>query len=160
MRILIDGYNLLHASGVFGDTRGPGGFEASRRALLEALARLLGEERRQTTIVFDAAEAPPGLPGRWQHDGIDVIFARDHASADALIENLIEDHRSPTSLTVVSSDNRVIAAARRRRAKAIGSSEWFAERRAAARAKPPPETKPPEPSSDLEVDRWLREFGF
>ncbi|MDA0817186.1 MAG: NYN domain-containing protein, partial [Planctomycetota bacterium] len=119
MRILIDGYNLLHAAGVFGETRGPGGFEASRRALLEALARLLGDARDKATVVFDATDAPPGLPARSLHDGIQVVFARDYPSADALIEDMIEAHNAPTSLTVVSADNRVIAAARRRRAKAV-----------------------------------------
>lgn len=160
MRILIDGYNLLHAAGVFGETRGPGGFEASRRALLEALARLLGDARDKATVVFDATDAPPGLPARGLHDGIQVVFARDYPSADALIEDMIEAHNAPTSLTVVSADNRVIAAARRRRAKAVPSGEWFAELRAAARQSPQPETKPPPPESDVEVERWLREFGF
>jgi uncharacterized protein len=160
MRILIDGYNLLHAAGVFGETRGPGGFEASRRALLEALARLLGDARDKATVVFDATDAPPGLPARSLHDGIQVVFARDYPSADALIEDMIEAHNAPTSLTVVSADNRVIAAARRRRAKAVPSGEWFAELRAAARQSPQPETKPPPPENDVEVERWLREFGF
>ena len=160
MRILIDGYNLLHAAGVFGETRGPGGFEASRRALLEALARLLGDARDKATVVFDATDAPPGLPARSLHDGIQVVFARYYPSADALIEDMIEAHNAPTSLTVVSADNLVIAAARRRRAKAVPSGEWFAELRAAARQSPQPETKPPPPESDVEVERWLREFGF
>ena len=160
MRILIDGYNLLHAAGVFGETRGPGGFEASRRALLEALARLLGDARDKATVVFDATDAPPGLPARSLHDGIQVVFARDYPSADALIEDMIEAHNAPTSLTVVSADNRVIAAARRRRAKAVPSGEWFAELRATARQSPQPETKPPPPENDFEVERWLREFGF
>ena len=160
MRILIDGYNLLHAAGVFGETRGPGGFEASRRALLEALARLLGDARDKATVVFDATDAPPGLPARSLHDGIQVVFARDYPSADALIEDMIEAHNAPTSMTVVSADNRVIAAARRRRAKAVPSGEWFAELRAAARQSPQPETKPPPPENDFEVERWLREFGF
>jgi predicted RNA-binding protein with PIN domain len=161
MKILIDGYNLLHASGVFGAARGAGGFEASRRALLDALARLLGDGRGTATVVFDAADAPPGLPGRYAHDGIDVRFARDYPSADALIEELIEAHEAPTSLTVVSADHRVSAAARRRRAKAASSGEWFAGLRAAAARGPDPgDTKPPPPVSDGEVERWLREFGF
>ena len=160
MRILIDGYNLLHAAGVFGETRGPGGFEASRQALLEALARLLGDARDKATVVFDATDAPPGLPARSLHDGIQVVFARDYPSADALIEDMIEAHNAPTSMTVVSADNRVIAAARRRRAKAVPSGEWFSELRAAARQSPQPETKPPPPENDFEVERWLREFGF
>ena len=42
MKVLVDGYNLLHASGIFGGVRGAGGFEASRRALLDEIARLTG----------------------------------------------------------------------------------------------------------------------
>jgi predicted RNA-binding protein with PIN domain len=160
MKILIDGYNLLHASGVFGAVRGPGGFEASRRALLDAVAGLLGDLRNHTTVVFDAAEAPPGLPARYAHDGIDVRFARDHASADALIEELIEDHDAPGALTVVSADNRIITAARRRRAKAVSSHEWFTELRAARRSSGATEAKPAPPEDDREVARWLREFGY
>lgn len=160
MKILIDGYNLLHASGVFGAVRGPGAFEASRRALLDALAALLGDQRHGATIVFDAAEAPPGLPERSSHDGIDVRFARDHPSADACIEDLIGEHDAPASLTVVSADNRIIAAARRRRAKAVSSHEWLAELRRTRRPRAPGDVKPAPPGDDGEVARWLREFGY
>jgi len=160
MKILVDGYNLLHASGVFGPRRGAGGFEASRRALLDTLAALLGPQREETTVVFDAAEAPPGLPERFCHEGIDVRFARDHASADACIEELIAAHDAPTSLTVVSADRRLIAAARRRRARAVSSHEWLADLRSAARTSAPPETKPTPPDDAREVEDWLREFGY
>ena len=54
MKILIDGYNLLHASGIFGGVRGAGGFEASRRALLDEIARLLGPAAGGVTVIFDA----------------------------------------------------------------------------------------------------------
>ena len=40
---LVDGYNLLHASGVFGATRGARGLESSRTALLDHVADLVGE---------------------------------------------------------------------------------------------------------------------
>jgi predicted RNA-binding protein with PIN domain len=161
MKILVDGYNLLHASGIFGAERGPRGFESSRRALLDALARLLGESRSQTTVVFDAADAPPGLPDRSVHDGIQVWFARGYPDADALIEEIIEQHDAPGSLTVVSADNRVIAAARRRRATPAASGDWFtALRSAATQAAAATDAKPPPPTTDHEVARWLREFGF
>lgn len=160
MKILIDGYNLLHASGVFGDVRGSGGFEASRRALLDTLAAMLGDQRHGVTIVFDAADAPPGLPERSSHDGIDVRFARDYPNADACIEDLIEEHDAPSALTVVSADNRIIAAARRRRAKAVSSHEWFADLRAAGRTRDAGDAKPGPPGDDGEVARWLREFGY
>jgi uncharacterized protein len=161
MKILIDGYNLLHASGIFGGVRGAGGFEASRRALLDEIARLLGAARTGVTVIFDAADAPPGLPSRYVHEGIDVRFAREHGSADAMIENLIERHDSPASLTVVSADNRVMVAARRRRCRPVASAEWLHEARVAARAAAAgSETKPPEPQTDVEVNRWLEEFGL
>lgn len=161
MKILIDGYNLLHASGIFGGVRGAGGFEASRRALLDEIAAILGPARAAVTVVFDAADAPPGLPARHTHEGIDVRFARDHASADALIEELIERHEAPTSLTVVSADNRVMAAARRRRCKPVASGAWLLAAREAARAAAERgESKPPEPRTDAEVSRWLEEFGL
>jgi predicted RNA-binding protein with PIN domain len=160
MKILIDGYNLLHASGVFGTVRGAGAFEASRRALLDALVALLGDLRHGVTIVFDAADAPPGLPERSSHDGIAVRFARDYPNADACIEDLIAAHDAPTALTVVSADNRIIAAARRRRAKAVSSHEWFAELRATSRPRDGGDAKPAPPEDDREVARWLREFGY
>jgi predicted RNA-binding protein with PIN domain len=160
MKILIDGYNLLHASGIFGGVRGAGGFEASRRALLDEIARLVGAARSSVTVVFDAVDAPPGLPARYAHEGIDVRFAREHGSADALIEYLIEAHDAPTVLTVVSADNRVMAAARRRRAKPVASLEWLVAARATSRSAASSDAKPPEPQTDVEVNRWLEEFGL
>lgn len=159
MKILVDGYNLLHASGIFGGVRGEGGFEASRRALLDEIARLLGAAAGGVTVVFDATDAPVGLPDRHAHQGIDVRFARRYESADALIEELIEAHDAPGALTVVSADNRVMAAARRRRARPIASGEWLAELRDAARARAAVEAKPPEPGPEG-ADYWRRYFGL
>ena len=120
MTVIIDGYNLLHASGVFGKERGPRGFEQSRLALLDMLADLLGTDAGKTLVVFDAARAPDGLPGRLTHRGIRVWFAREYPDADSLIEELVDDDHAPSSLVVVSSDRRLQVAARRRRAEAIG----------------------------------------
>jgi predicted RNA-binding protein with PIN domain len=160
MKILVDGYNLLHASGIFGGVRGAGGFEASRRALLDEIARLLGPAAAGVVVIFDAADAPPGLPDRSVHAGISVRFARGYDSADALIEELIEDHNAPTALTVVSSDNRVIAAARRRRARPVPSGEWLAGLLAAARAAGgQQDAKPPEPGAEGAA-YWKDYFGL
>ena len=159
MNIIIDGYKLLHASGVFGDERGPKGFEQSRTALLDLLADLLGENASKAIVVFDAAHAPDGLPGRFAHKGIRVWFAREYPDADSLIEEFLEDDDAPTSLLIVSSDRRLQVAARRRRAGTVSSEAWLAEmkdRRRRARA--PRDTKPPEPSP-ADVEDWKRYFG-
>ncbi len=128
MTLLIDGYNLLHASGILGRGRGPGGFERSRLALLNFIAESLPAETvAKTTVVFDAAHAPPGMPRVLNHRGICVRFAASHADADSLIEELIRADSAPRQLLVVSSDHRLHRAARRRRAQAIDSDHWHAE---------------------------------
>jgi uncharacterized protein len=129
MPLLIDGYNLLHVTGIVGETKGTAGpFQRSREALLNFLATSISErEVTQTTIVFDAADAPPGLPRTVSHRGMTVRYASEYASADALIEELIEAHHAPRTLTVVSSDHRIQRAARRRRAAAIDSDRWYSE---------------------------------
>ena len=159
MTVIIDGYNLLHASGVFGKERGPRGFEQSRLALLDMLADLLGTDAGKTLVVFDAARAPDGLPGRLTHRGIRVWFAREYPDADSLIEELVDDDHAPSSLVVVSSDRRLQVAARRRRAEAIGCEDWLSALRAKNRARADHDTKPAEPGPH-DVEAWKRYFGL
>lgn len=126
MALLIDGYNLLHASGIF-PAGGSPTLERARVALLDFLAeRLPAKEFARTTIVFDAVQAPPGLPRELSHSGLAVRFARRGGSADELLEELIAAEPDPRNLTVVSSDHRVQRAARQRGALFIDSEVWKA----------------------------------
>ena len=62
MTLIIDGYNLLHASGILGRGIGPGSLERSHGALLNFLAESLdASQLERTIVVFDARQAPPGL---------------------------------------------------------------------------------------------------
>ncbi len=164
MPLLIDGYNLLHATDIFGDETGPSSFQRSREALLAFLATSLNDaERPQTTIVFDAAEAPPGLPSHYTVEGLQVVYARDYPDADTLLEEMIEEHPAPRGVLVVSSDHRVQRAARRRGAKYIDSERWYAElwqRRIKLRRnqqKTVPE-KPVGQLSTAEIAYWVEQF--
>ncbi len=76
--------------------------------------------------MFDAADAPPGLPRTLEHRGLTVRFAAKSGSADELIEELIRADSAPRRLMVVSSDHRLQRAARRRKATAIDSDVWYA----------------------------------
>jgi len=163
MSLLIDGYNLLHASGILGRGVGPGSLERSRTALLNFLAESLVEKQlSRTTVVFDARDAPPGLPRTVVYRGITVRFAPKGLDADAVIEELIDAESSPRRMTVVSSDHRLHRAARRRRAKCIDSDVWYEDvihlRIERARSKKHA-GKPTGPISEVEVRFWLREFG-
>ena len=156
---LVDGYNLLHASGVFGTTRGPRGLESSRIALLDHLADRLGDLTGRVLVVFDAANAPDGLPGRTVPRGIRVWFAREYPDADSLIEEILDEERSPQSVTVVSNDRRLQLAARRRGAAALSSDAWLAELRRPRPTGDAGADKPPEPGPG-EVEHWKRHFGL
>jgi predicted RNA-binding protein with PIN domain len=162
MALLIDGYNLLHVTGLVG--RPGSGLQGSRDALLRFLARHIeAKELPATTIVFDAAEAPPGLPRTVTHEGMTIHYASEYDSADALIEELIAAHNVPRSLTVVSSDHRIQRAAHRRRAPFVDSDVWFTEtarRPSRLRSRDPkPERRPPSDLSPNEVAYWIEEFA-
>jgi predicted RNA-binding protein with PIN domain len=160
MPLLIDGYNLMYAAGIVG-SGGPKGLERSRAALIRFVAGVIDDsERGSTTIVFDAAGAPPGLPATLVSDDLTVRFSKGYADADELLEELIEADHAPRRLTVVSSDHRVQRAAKRRRARAIDSDVWVTEslrRRTESRqaSKSRDAAKPQAFAGDVEVKFWL-----
>jgi predicted RNA-binding protein with PIN domain len=164
MALLIDGYNLLNVTGIFGQA-GPGTeLHRTRLALLDFLAASIDRrERRNTAIVFDAAGAPPGLPRQLMHDGITVHFAQRHSEADEMIEELLEECAAPRNLLVVSSDHRVQRAARHFGASFVDSDKWYREALAKIRQRQAnadeAATKPHEDLTPEELNYWMRQFG-
>jgi predicted RNA-binding protein with PIN domain len=164
MSLVIDGYNLMYVAGILGRGTGPGSLQRSRLALLNFLAESIEpRELPRTTVVFDAREAPRGLPRSVQHRGITVRFAAQYAEADDLIEELIAADSAPRRLVVVSSDHRLQRAARRRKAKAVDSDVWYAElvwaRRERAELSADVPARPAVPLLEEDVNYWLRQFG-
>jgi predicted RNA-binding protein with PIN domain len=166
MALLIDGYNLLYASGIIGRGIGPGGLHRSRIALLNFLAESLDPDQlRRATVVFDSHDAPWGVPQRVEHRGIIVRFAAKYESADDLLEELIRADTAPRRLVVVSSDHRIQRAAHRRRAIPVDSDVWYADLLRARRERQARDkssvasAKPPVPLLAEDVEYWLRQFG-
>jgi hypothetical protein len=162
MRILIDGYNLMHMLGLMKPRFGPGGLEKARRALLHFLDAALGESAGHATVVFDSSQpegsvAPHPTPHRVQ-----VVYAQGLPDADTLIEQLIHQDPTPKHLRVVSSDSRIQRAARRRHATAVDSERFAAELIAQRRSSPhgaPPEPEKPTRNGRHDRTDWLREFS-
>jgi predicted RNA-binding protein with PIN domain len=164
MSLIIDGYNLLHASGILARGVGPGVLERARTALLNFLAEsLTAEELPRTTVVFDATQAPKGLERSMRHRGIDVRFALPGGEADDLIEQLIKADTSPRKLIVVSSDHRLHRAAKRRKATPIDSDRWYSEiikrRLSAGQSQVEERPRVEGPLSEQETAYWLQAFG-
>ena len=126
MSLLIDGYNLLHVTGIVGRA-GPACRARAKRCCGSWPRRSNPKSVRDTTIVFDAAEAPPGLPRTVTHEGMTVRYASDYDDADALIEELIAGDHVPRSLHGRLERPPPAAGRRRRRAPFVDSDVWFAE---------------------------------
>ena len=163
MPLLIDGYNLLNATGIVG-RGGPSSLGRSRLALLNFLAASIDpQELPHTTVVFDAHDPPPGLPRVVQHGPLLVRFAARNQTADQLIEELIRADSAPRRLVVVSSDHEIQRAAQRRRATAVGSDLWYADLIRARRQRDEESAdvplSPAVPLLEEDINYWLRQFG-
>ncbi|HUG89232.1 MAG TPA: NYN domain-containing protein [Planctomycetaceae bacterium] len=164
---IIDGYNLLHAAGLGRATYGPGDLERSRNRLLGLLKRYLPPaERNRTTVVFDAGDAPPGMPRELTLDGMTILFAVRGGDADTEIEALIAAHSAPRQIRLVSSDHRLQKAARRRRAVAVDCEVFLEriERRGPVAEETRRREESPGPKyggavSSAETEHWLAVFG-
>jgi len=165
MHTLIDGYNLMYTLGLLDKRFGPDGFRKARMRFLSDLAGALGAvEANQTTVVFDAREAPGHLPRESTHKGMSVLYADEDEGADERIERLIAAHSVPKALTVVSTDRRIRQAATRRKARAM-TAEAFWELLENSKGKtpaPPPTTTEEEARlhglSPEDAAAWLDTF--
>jgi predicted RNA-binding protein with PIN domain len=162
MSFLIDGYNLVHAMGLLRGKVGPAGLEKARLGLLGLLRAVYGEEAPSVTVIFDAANAPPGVPAAEDYQGIHVHFAVQQEQADDLIESLIHHNPAPRQLTVVSDDHRIQRAAQRRHCTVSGCAEyldWLEQHRREKRRAQRKQSLKPEHISEAETQHWLREFA-
>jgi predicted RNA-binding protein with PIN domain len=165
MQTLIDGYNLMYELGLLEKRVGPVAFRKARNRFLNRLAEGLGTDAScQTTVVFDAREAPRHLPRESNHKGLTVVFADEDEGADARIERLIAAHSVPKSLTVVSTDRRIRQAAARRKARTLTADAfWQQIESPAPRSASPPALTPEEESrvhglAPGQAAEWLETF--
>ena len=158
MRYLIDGYNLLHATGHLSGKVGPQGLEKARLALLSHLA-VFARTEAVVTVVFDARNAPRSVAAEQDYQGVSVRYALD-GEADDLIEELIRQDAAPRSLTVVSDDRRLKEAARRRDCPMQGCLDFYETAGQTPRTPPAAATmRGPGKLSEQEVQAWLEAFG-
>ena len=176
-RIIIDGYNLLHAAGLVRGKLIGKQLEGARLRLLKRLAyQMTKDQRASTTVVFDAKAMLVVSTREELIEGFRVFYPEPGHEADELIEQMIAHDPDPHRLRVVSSDRRLHRAARERMATAINSDRFLDEldeRRAAPEeGSPALVTRPPvpiprenaSPRSEStapagDVDYWMKEFG-
>lgn len=176
-RLIIDGYNLMHAVGLIRGRLVGKQLEGARTRLLRRLAyQLTKDERAVAIVVFDAKSQLPVTSREELIEGFRVLYPEPGHEADELIEQLIAQDQHPRKLRIVSSDRRLHRAARERMATAVNCDKFLDElddRRPApadpspvheARiggelSLPPSKSSAPQTPAAVDVNYWMSEFG-
>ncbi len=155
-RIVIDGYNLIHAMPELARLV-ENDLERARDGLVSKLAVFRSGRGVRVTVVFDGQSMvaqqgrPPG--------GIEVVFSRAPQNADAKIKTMLSLEKSPKSWTVVTSDNSIVRYARDYGAKTIPSAEFAAKLGSTIPNLGPNRPVPQDtPMTPAEVSEWEEYF--
>ena len=163
MTFLVDGYNLMHASGLARRGLPAGALQKARARFLDWLADAADGRDVLVRVVFDSMKAAGRTPDS-DHRGIRVRFSRGR-TADDEIEEMLDAEVSPAGLTVVSNDARLREAARRSGAAFLSCPEfidWAIERRPSPPDHLPSPNLPEKPEltpSEAEKAAWLAAFS-
>jgi predicted RNA-binding protein with PIN domain len=87
-RLIVDGYNVIHAWTSLKRLAGSASLEAARDKLIERLAVLGQISGDSVTVVFDAHHSAAMANSEESVDGVRVVFTRKGHSADHAIERI------------------------------------------------------------------------
>ncbi|HEY6168253.1 MAG TPA: NYN domain-containing protein [Verrucomicrobiae bacterium] len=106
VRILVDGYSLLHAWPEL--ARGKARHSAAARdELIHVLTQYRDALRTPITVVFDGAGAPAGITPQHSAPEMEVLYSRDGRSADDLIERAAHRFQAYGEVLAVTDDYAV-----------------------------------------------------
>ena len=104
-RVIVDGYNILHAWTSLKRLAAEASLEAAREKLVERLAVLGMITGESVTVVFDAHHSTAMSNSEETVDGVRVVFTRRGHSADHAIERIAyQAGEEGDVITVATSD--------------------------------------------------------
>jgi hypothetical protein len=104
VRILVDGYSLLHNWPELAPGK-PRHSEAARDELVHILTRYHDAAGTPITIFFDGAGARPGAPKQQHSKQVEVLFSRAGQTADQMIERAAHRFQPYGEVLAVTDDN-------------------------------------------------------
>ncbi|MBI5233702.1 MAG: NYN domain-containing protein [Deltaproteobacteria bacterium] len=117
LKVVIDGYNLIHA------TLGAGhDIEAARHGLIERVSIYARMKQARVTVVFDAMGRGRLMRQTERIRGVDVVYTRAGESADSLIKEMAR--KTGSGLTVVTSDRELCSFVEKTGAVVFSSHEF------------------------------------
>lgn len=118
IRILVDGYSLLHGWPELAPGK-PRHSAAARDELIHILTRYQDAIGTPITVFFDGAGARSGAPKAESTHPVEVLYSRDGQTADDLIERAAHRFQPYGEVLVVTDDS-----AERDTVIAFGGSAW------------------------------------
>ena len=104
-RVIVDGYNVIHAWPQLKRLLGEASLEAARDTLVERLSVFGMVAGADVTVVFDAHHSTSRTNSEQLVDGVHVVFTRKGHSADHVIERIAYDaSQTGDVITVATSD--------------------------------------------------------
>ena len=103
MRILVDGYSLLHNWPELAPGH-PRHSERARNELVHVLTRYHDAAGTPVTIFFDGAGAPAGAPKPEPASAVEILFSRAGQTADQMIERAAHRFNAYGEVLVVTDD--------------------------------------------------------
>jgi uncharacterized protein len=104
-RVIVDGYNVIHAWPELKRLLSGASLEAARDRLIERLSVFGMVVGADVTVVFDAHHSTARTNSEETVDGVRVLFTRKGHSADHVIERMAYDaSQAGDILTVATSD--------------------------------------------------------
>ena len=103
IRILVDGYSLLHNWPALAPGT-PRHSERAREELIHILTRYHDATGEPMTIFFDGASAPPNVPKDTSGPAVEVLFSRAGQTADQMIERAAHRFQDHGEVLVVTDD--------------------------------------------------------
>jgi len=103
VRILVDGYSLLHGWPELAPGRARHSASA-REALVQTLTHYQDVSGTPITIFFDGAGAPPRTPKNHSSRHVEVLFSRNGQTADDMIERAAYRFQEYGEVLVVTDD--------------------------------------------------------
>lgn len=104
-RVIVDGYNVIHAWPQLKRLLGDASLEAARDKLIDRLSVFGMVAGADVTVVFDAHHSAVRTNSEEVVEGVRVVFTRKGHSADHLIERIAYDaSQTGDMITVATSD--------------------------------------------------------
>ena len=104
-RVIVDGYNVIHAWPQLKRLMGEASLEAARDKLIERLSVFGMVVGADVTVVFDAHHSTARTNNQEEVEGVHVLFTRKGHSADHVIERIAyEASQVGDVITVATSD--------------------------------------------------------